>query len=104
MEYITVYETFKESEANILASIFKDHGIRYRKLEPRPKEVVPIGYELQVFREDRDRALVLIRENGFLGRRLATTDESPTGKFWIYLFVGLVIVIIVGVVVSLLLE
>lgn len=104
MEYITVYETFKESEANILSNIFEDHGIRYRKLEPRPKEVVPIGYELQVFREDRDRALLLIRENGFLGRRLATTDESPTGKFWIYLFVGLLIVILVGVVVSILMK
>lgn len=104
MEYITVYETFKRSQANILAEIFRDQGIKYRMLEPRPKEVIPVGIELQVIPEHKDRALVLIRENGFLGRRLATTNESATGKFWIYLFVALLIVVIVGVVVSRWLE
>ena len=104
MEYITVYETFRNSEAHILSNIFKNNNITYRLLDERTNDVVPIGLRLQVIKQDKDRALVLLRENGFLGRRLATTDESPTGKFWIYLFVGLLIVIIVGVVVSLLPE
>ena len=101
MEYITVYETFKRSEAHLLANIFKDNGLEYRLLEGRPKEVIPVGLQLQVTEEHKERALVLIRENGFLGRRLATTKESPSGKFWIWLFVALIIVIIVGIVISL---
>ena len=104
MEYITVYETFKSSEAHILSNIFQNNGIRYRLLDERTNEVVPIGLRLQVLDEDKDQALILIRENGFLGERLATTKETPTGKFWIYLFVALIIVIIVGVLISLLLN
>ena len=104
MEYVTVYETFKRSQANVLANIFRDHGIEYRLLEGRPKEVIPIGIELQVIREHKDRAVALIRDNGFLGRRLATTNESPSGKFWIYLFVALLIVVLVGVVISMFLN
>ena len=104
MEYITVYETFKTSEAHILSNIFQNNGIRFRLLDERTNDIVPIGMRLQVIKEDKDQALILIRENGFLGERLAKTNETPTGKFWIYLFVALLIVIIVGALISLLLD
>ena len=104
MEYITVYETFKNSEAHILSNIFRNNGIRYRLLNERTNDIVPIALRLQVLDEDKDQALILIRENGFLGESLANTKETPTGKFWIYLFIALLVVIIVGVLISLQLK
>jgi len=79
MEYVTVYETFSSSEAHILSNLFKDQGLQFRLLDERTNDVVPIGIRLQVIKEQQERALLLMRENGFLGKRLATTDESPTG-------------------------
>lgn len=104
MEYVTVYETFSNSEAHILSNIFRDNGIDHRRLDERTNDVVPIGVRVQVIAQHKDRALVLMRENGFLGKRLATTDEAPSGKFWIYLFLGLMVVVIVGVIISMALD
>lgn len=96
MEYVTIYETFERNEAYILKNIFEQHGIEHRLLDERTNDVVPLGLRLQVNKEQQKRAYILLRENGFLGKRLATTNERPSGRFWIYLFIGLFIVVMIA--------
>lgn len=100
MSYQTIYETFRPKNIEIVKMILKENGMDFRVLKENPNAAIPTGTKLQVREDQQEQAVQLLKERGFYRRRPRITDENPSGKFWIYLLVALIIIIVVGIILS----
>lgn len=103
MEFVTVYESFLPSRIHILRGILEQYGIRCRVLKAPVDKVVPKGIRLQVDKRKEVFAYQLIRENGFVVNQLHLSDNAAPGRFWIYLFFGLLLTAAVAIIVAVIL-
>lgn len=100
MQYLTVFESYEPNQVHILRSVFEQYGLKCRILKAPEDKVWPKGIKLQVDDTQKELAFQLMKENGFLGNRFMNANDRPPGKFWIYLFFGLLIVAVVSALVA----
>ena len=103
MEFVTVYESSSPNRIHVLRGILEQYGIRSRVLRAPVDRVVPKGIRLQVDSAKEKFAYQLIRENGFVINQLHLSDSSAPGRFWIYLFFGLLLTAAIAIIVTLIL-
>ncbi|HER40016.1 MAG TPA: hypothetical protein ENO10_02225 [Salinimicrobium catena] len=97
MNYTTIWETSRQNELILLKNIFEQNNIDYRFLDENTNTNFAVGVRVQVVRGQEEKAGALLRENGLL------RDPSPGGervsktKFWTWLFIALLIIIIAAI-------
>lgn len=101
MSYQTIYETFRPKNIEILKMILKENEMDFRVLKENTNAAIPTGIKLQVREDQQEQAILLLKERGFYRRRPRITDENPSGRFWIYLLIALIIIAIVGIILGL---
>ncbi len=101
MQFVTVYESFSPNRIHILRGILEQYGIRCRVLKAPVDKVVPKGMRLQVEETKEAFAYQIIRENGFVINKLHLSDNSAPGRFWIYLFIALLLTAATAIIVAL---
>lgn len=100
MNYTTIWETSRQNELILLKNIFEQNSIDYRFLDKNTNTNFALGVRVQVVRGQEEKAGALLRENGLL------RDPSPGGervtqtKFWIWLIIALLIIIVAAVLIN----
>ncbi len=100
MNYTTIWETSQQNELILLKNIFEQNNIDYKFLDENTNNNFATGVRIQVARGQEEKAGAILRENGFLN------DPSPGGqkvtqtRFWVWLVVALLIVIIASIVIN----
>lgn len=100
MEYTTVFESYQPNQIHILRSMCEQYGIRCRVLKAPKDKVWPKGMKLQVDDSQKALAFQVMKENGFMGNRFNRTSDHSGRGFWIYLFIGLILIALVAALVA----
>ena len=96
MPYTTIWESRQQNQLVLVKNIFEQNNIDYRFLDENSNTNFALGVRVQVAQGQEEKAGAILRENGLI------KDPSPTGgrvaplRFWIWLFVALLIVVIVA--------
>jgi hypothetical protein len=98
MEYTTIWETRKQDQLFLLRNIFEQNNIDYRFLDEQNHSVPEI--RVQVARGQEEKAGVLLRENGFLRDPSPGAERVTPTKFWIWLFVALLLIIVAAIIIN----
>ena len=97
MEYTTIFTTLQQNQVVIIRHLFKEYGLDFRVLDQSVDNAIPAGVRVQVVHNQVGKAKETLKENGFFG----TPEPKPEGKimrrFWLYLLLGLLVLIIVSV-------
>lgn len=94
MQYTTIWETRQQNQLFLLKNIFEQNKIDYRFLDENSNTNFAMAVRVQVAHGQEEKAGALLRENGFI------EDPSPNGsrvapfRFWIWLFIALLIIVI----------
>lgn len=100
MDYTTIWETREQNQLILVKNIFEQNNIDYRMLGENLNTNFPLGVRIQVAHGQEEKAGALLRENGFI------QDPSPGGekvsptKFWVWLFIALLVIIIVAILIN----
>lgn len=100
MSYTTVYESAARSEIAIIRNLFDQDEIDFRVFDESTNDTFPLGVRIQVADEDLEKAMNILKENGFLGEPEETAQPVTKTRFWTYLFLALFVVVIVAVLIN----
>lgn len=100
MNYVTIYNTRNESEVVVIEQLFRQRQIEYRIINEPANNPVLEGKKVQVRDGQVDRAKGILKENGILGAPKPEPDSKETTRFWWFLLVALLAVILVSVLIN----
>lgn len=100
MSYTTVYESSARSEIAIIRNLFDQDDIEFRIFDESTNDTFPLGVRIQVADYDLEKAMNILKVNGFLGEPGEAAQPVSKSRFWTYLFLALLIVIIVAVLIN----
>ena len=100
MGYISIYDSAERNEISIIKNLFEQHKIKYRVLDEVTNDTLPLGVRVQVWEGQEDLARVILTENGFLGHREDKVERVTKTRFWIYLGLALLAVIVAAVLIN----
>lgn len=100
MSYTTVYESADRSEINIIRNLFEQEELDFRVFDESTNDTLPLGVRIQVADEQLENAMAILNQNGFLGETENQPQAVSKTRFWIYLFLALLFVIIVAILIN----
>lgn len=100
MVYFTIYNTSNQNKVHILKRLFEEHQIDHRVLKDLENSAVPVGFKIQVSREQGERAKDILKEHGFLGTPGPLPDAHILSRFWIYLTLALFLIIVISILIK----
>lgn len=100
MRYTTIWETRQQNELFLLKNLFEQNQIDYRFLDENSNTNFALGVRVQVARGQEERAGAILRENGLLKDPSPGAEKVSPTKFWIWLFVALLIVIVAAILIN----
>lgn len=100
MRYISIYDSAERNEISIIKNLFEQHQVDYRVLDEVANDTLPLGVRVQVLEEHGDLARAVLTENGFLGPRQDKVERVTKTRFWIYLGLALLAVIVAAVLIN----
>lgn len=104
MDYTTIWETRQQNELILLKNIFEQNQIDYRFLDENSNTNFALGVRVQVARGQEAKAGAVLRENGLLKDPSPGSEKVSPTKFWIWLIVALLIVIVAAILINGLLQ
>lgn len=104
MRYTTIWETRQQNELILLKNIFEQNKIDYRFLDENSNTNFALGVRIQVAKGQEERAGALLRENGMLRDPSPGAEKVSPTKFWIWLVVALLLIVIAGIFINWLLR
>lgn len=100
MSYKTIFETPEQHQVIIIKNIFETNNINYRFLDETTNVNFPLGVRVQVKENEASKAEALLRQNGFLNDPRSGRSAVSVSKLWMWIVVGLIILIIASVWIS----
>lgn len=104
MAYTTIYETSQQNQIILLKNIFEQNNVRYTILDESTNTNFPVGVRVQVHENDVKRAEGLLQENGFIQDPGRGNSSVSMSKFWLWLVIALVCIIIAAILFNMLLR
>ncbi len=98
MEYTTIWETRQQNQLFLLRNIFEQNNIDYRFLNDHDNTA--LGVRVQVARGQEEKAGALLRENGLLQDPSPGAEQVTQTKFWTWLLIALLIIIVAAIVIN----
>lgn len=100
MNYVTIYNTRNENEAIVIEQLFRQRQIDYRIINEPANNPVHEGKKVQVKEDQTEQAKGILKENGFFGTPKPEPDSKEVTKFWWFLLIALLAVIVVSVLIN----
>lgn len=100
MDYTTIWETRQQNQLFLLRNIFEQNNIDYRFLDENNAANFATGVRVQVARGQEEKAGALLRENGLLQDPSPGAEQVTKFKFWTWLFLALLIIIVAAIVIN----
>lgn len=100
MDYITIWETRQQNQLFLLRNIFEQNDIDYRFLDEQNNTNFALGVRVQVVRGQEEKAGALLRENGLLEDPSPGAEEVTQTRFWIWLFIALLVIIVAAILIN----
>lgn len=100
MEYTTIWETRQQNQLFLLRNIFEQNNIDYRFLDENTNTNFANGVRVQVARGQEEKAGALLRENGLLQDPSPEAEQVSQTKFWTWLFIALLIIIVAAILIN----
>lgn len=100
MEYITIYHARRPSHAAIIKNLFEQHNLKFRVLEESTNSAIPVGKRVQVMEDQVEAAKNILKQNGFLGINEPEQESGQKNKYWIILFLALLLVILFSIIIN----
>jgi len=97
MHYTTIWETSRQNELILLKNIFETNDIEYRFLDENTNTNFAVGVRVQVKRGQEEKAGVLLRKNGLLRDPSPGNERVSQTKFWTWLFIALILIIVAAI-------
>ena len=104
MSYTTIYETPEQNQVMLMRNIFEQNNVRYKILDESTNTNFPIGARVQVHENDVKRAEGLLIENGFLQDRATGPKSVSSSKFWLWLVIALVCLVVAAFLINMLMQ
>ncbi len=100
MSYVTIYHTRQTNKEAIIRSLFEEHNINFRILNEATNSAVPVGKSVQVVEDQVKEASDILKANGFFGNTAANQGSGKNMKYWMILFLALLLVILFSVLIN----
>lgn len=104
MAYRTVYETSEQNQVILLKNILEQNNVRYKILDESTNTNFPVGVRVQVHENDVKRTEGLLLENGFLRDPAPGQTSVSMARFWLWLVIALIFIIIAAVLINMLMK
>lgn len=100
MNFTTVYETFDPNEIPELEKLFGKEKFEYRIIKGANNDTKAEGWKLQVPEDQKEKATYLLLNHNFKRKPVMTRAEKPKSRFWIFLIVAVILIILAGILVN----
>lgn len=96
MKYITIFDTPRQNQIAIIRHLFEENQIKFRILDEATNTAIPVGVRVQVVENQVLRAKNILKENGFYGTPEPEANSALNYRFFWYLFLALLLIIIIS--------
>lgn len=100
MKYVTIYHARRPNQAFIIKSLFEEHNLNFRILEESTNSAIPEGKRVQVVEEQLKKAKDILKQNGFLGTPEPEPGTGQNKRYWVILFLALLLVILFSILIN----
>lgn len=100
MKYETIYQTLHDSRILIIRQLFEEHKIKFRILNEATNNAIPVGKRVQVPADQIGRAKDVLKQHGFLGTPRPEPGTGENKRYWLFLVLALLLVILFSILIN----